>query len=59
MPLSARILYVWRVKTDIFAIVSVVGAQNFEYKYGDGYKHLASGLVCGLSSLVSYNSIYN
>jgi V-type H+-transporting ATPase proteolipid subunit len=35
-------------------LVSVTGAQNFEYKYGDGYKHLASGLVCGLSSLVSY-----
>jgi len=28
-----------------------IGDAN--YKYGNGYKHLASGLTCGLSSLVS------
>lgn len=39
-------------------IVSVAEAQVGNYKFGDGYKHLASGLVCGLSSLVSAEALF-
>jgi hypothetical protein len=41
----------------ILSLVNIAQAQTLEYKFGDGYKHLASGLVCGLSSLVSIDSI--
>ena len=36
-------------------LVNVAAANAGTYFYGDGYRHLASGLVCGLSSLVRYH----
>ncbi len=48
-----------RITTDKFVyLVNVTEAQNGNYKFGDGYKHLASGLVCGLSSLVSAEGLF-
>jgi V-type H+-transporting ATPase proteolipid subunit len=31
----------------------IVEPTNVNYRYGNGYKHLASGLTCGLSSLAA------
>ena len=31
----------------------LVTVGDVNYKYGNGYKHLASGLTCGLSSLAA------
>eukprot|EP00360_Condylostoma_magnum_P000257 CAMPEP_0168314766 /NCGR_PEP_ID=MMETSP0210-20121227/9413_1 /TAXON_ID=40633 /ORGANISM="Condylostoma magnum, Strain COL2" /LENGTH=103 /DNA_ID=CAMNT_0008284939 /DNA_START=163 /DNA_END=477 /DNA_ORIENTATION=+ len=37
----------------IVAVILVQKINDTDYKYYDGYKHLASGLCCGLSSLAA------
>ena len=34
-------------------VIIVDVSPNSTYNYGNGYKHLASGLTCGLSSLAA------